>query len=225
MYETHLQNAVSKLEKLCDITILPLTISSEQHDYSVSDYLNWGWLQLYKVPVQAVIALRGAYPNGTNVITYPGEWISVRGESGQINVIPNQGGLGAVIVGQGGDFLPLIMGGTSHVPNLWQVDYVAGMDTENMPRMVVEAIAKMACIDLLAIFSDLVRPVGVSSESVSADGLSQSMSYQAPAFASRITQYNSDLYGPQGKQQDLSMTSGLLRQILDAYRPINMASV
>lgn len=223
-YETHMQNAVSKIERLCDITILELTINSEEHDYHINDYLSWGWLQLWKVPVRQVTRLRGQYPGGSSVVEYPGEWISIRGEAGQINIVPNMGALGAVTIGQGGD-MPVVMGNVSTVPNLWLVDYVAGMDPDNLPRMIVEALAKMACIDLLGILSDLIRPIGVSSESVSADGLSQSMSYQAPAFASRITQYTSDLYGPAGKQQDMAMTSGLLKQILDAYRPINMASV
>lgn len=225
VFETHMQNAVVKLEKLCDITILPLTIKAEEHDYIVTDYLNWGWMQLYKVPVKMVTELRGVYPLGTNVVKYPNEWIQVNGESGQINVVPTQGAIGAVIIGQGGDFVPIMYGGVSRVPNLWQVDYVAGMDTNEMPRMIVEALAKLACMDLLSIFSDLTRPVGVTSQSASVDGLSQSQSYAVPAFQARLQRYEADLYGPQGKQQDLTMTSGLLKQIQNAYRPMTLASL
>ena len=225
VFETHMQNALVKLEKLCDITILPLTISKEAHDYHVTDYLSWGWLQLYKVPVKMVTALRGVFPLGTNAVVYPNEWISVNGESGQINVVPAAGGIGAMIIGQGGDFIPILYGGVSHIPNLWEVDYVAGMDTDDMPRMIVEALAKLACMDLLAIFSDLTRPIGVTSESASIDGLSQSMGYTVPAFQGRLQRYEADLYGPQGKQQDLTMTSGLLKQIQNAYRPMTLASL
>jgi len=224
-FDYHLSNAVAKLEKLCDIAILELDIKSEEHDYLVTDYLNWGWMQLYKVPVKQVNELRGVYPLGTNVVKYPNEWIQVNGEAGQINVVPTQGAIGAVIIGQGGDFVPLVYGGVSRVPNLWQVDYVAGMDPDNMPRMVVEGIAKLACMDLLTIVSDTTRPVGVTSQSASVDGLSQSQSYAVPAFQGRLQRYTADLYGPEGKQQDLTMTSGLLRQIRDAYRPITLASI
>lgn len=223
-FETHMQNAVRKLEKLCDICILELTINSEEHDYHVTDYLDWGYLQAYKVPVKQVNQLRGVFPPSTNVIIYPNEFIQIRGESGQINVVPNQGALGTMVIGQGGDFLPLLYAGVKKVPNLWQLDYVAGMNPDDLPRMIVEAIAKMACIDILRIMSDLARPIGVTSESASIDGLSQSMSYQLPAFQARIKGYMEDLYGPDGKQQDLTMTSGLLKQIYDAYRPINMVS-
>jgi len=224
-YETHLQNALVKLETLCDIAVLPQVITVEQHDYHANDYIDWGWLKLFKSPVLSIQALRGVYPAGSNIITYPVEMVKVRKDTGQINLVVTQGALSSVIVGQGGDFLPLIYAGVSKVPNLWEVDYTVGMDINNLPRTIVEAIAKLACVDLLTIFSDLIRPVGISSESASIDGLSQSMSYQAPAFQARLTRYDSDLYGPNGKRQDLAMTSGLLKQILDKYRPINFEAV
>lgn len=223
-FETHMQNAVRTIEMLCDITILELTITSEEHDYHAQDYLQWGWLQLFKVPVKSVTKLRGVFPLGVSIVTYPGEWIQIRGDAGQINVVPNQGALGSVIIGQGGDFLPVLYGGISSIPNLWQVDYVAGMDPDNLPREIVEVIAKMACIDILTIMSDLVRAIGVSSESASIDGLSQSMSYQLPAFQARIARYTEELYGPNGKSQEMTMTSGKLKQLYDKYRPINMVS-
>jgi len=223
-FETHMQNALRKLEKLCDISILEVVITDEQHDYYAQDYINWGWLQLFKVPVKSITQLRGVFPLGVSIVTYPPEWIQIRKDSGELNVVPNQGALSAVIIGQGGDFLPILYQGISSVPNLWRVDYIAGMDPLDLPRMIVEALAKLACIDLLRIMSDLVRPIGVNSESASIDGLSQSMSYQLPAFQARISQYSEDLYGPAGKSQELTMTSGLLKQILDAYKPINMVS-
>lgn len=225
LFETHMQNAVAKIEKLCDICILPLTVNAEQHDYRITDYQNWGFLHLYKVPVRWVSALRGVYPAGTSVVQYPTEAIQIRGDTGQLNLVPTSGALGSLIIGQGGTFVPLVYGQLSEVPNLWEVDYQAGMDVKDLPRMIVEAIAKLACMDLLAIFSDLSRPIGVTSESVAVDGLSQSQSYQIPAFQARIQRYEADLYGPAGKNQQLAMTQGLLKQILDAYRPLNLESL
>jgi hypothetical protein len=224
LYDTHMMNAARKLEALCDIVVLPQTITAEEHDYHAADFMQWGFLRLYRVPVRAVYSVRAVYPAGGSTVNYPTEMIEVREDTGQINIVATQGSLSSVIVGQGGDFLPLVYGGVSTVPNLWQVDYLAGMDPEDVPRLIVEAIMKMASMDLLALFSDLVRPIGVNSESASIDGLSQSMSYQLPAFQARIKRYSEDLYGPDGKQQDLTMTSGMLKQILNKYRPINMVS-
>lgn len=225
-FETHLQNAVAKLEKLCDICILTREIRNEVHDYHIQDYMNWGWLGLYQVPVQRVLKFRGMYPLSTRGVEYPNEWINIRGDSGQITIVANHGSLASLTIGQGGMFLPILYNqGAGHIPDLWYVDYVAGMDPENLPRPIVEAIAKLACMDILSIFSDLTRPIGISSESASIDGLSQSTSYTVPAFQGRLTRYESDLYGPPGKSQELSMTSGLLKQIRDFYRPINMESL
>lgn len=224
-YETHMQNAVAKIEKLCDICILELTTTAEQHDYQLNDYMQWGFLRLYKVPVKWVTALRGVYPANTDAVSYPTEAIEVIANTGQLNIVPTAGTLGSLIIGQGGSFVPLVHGQVSQIPNFWEVDYTAGMDYNNLPRMICEAIAKLACMDILTIMSDLARPIGVTSESVSIDGLSQSQGYQIPAFQARLKQYTSDLYGPEGKNQLLAMTSGLLKQIMDAYRPILLEGI
>lgn len=224
-FETHMQNAMRYIEETCDITVIEVSVKNEQHDYRVTDYAVYGFMQLFKVPLRAVKQVRAVYPLGQNIAVYPDEWIQPQGYSGQIHIIPSRGSLGSVIIGQGGDFIPLIYGGLSYLPSLWEVDYVAGFDPENLPRMVVDAWAKLTAMNILTILSDLVRPIGVSSTSASIDGMSQSMSYQLPAFQARLSRYSQDLYGPDGKQQQLAMTSGLLKQIYDVYRPQNMASL
>jgi hypothetical protein len=222
-FETHMQNAVRKLEELCDLCVLEKTIRGESHDYRSSDFLAWGFLQLFKVPIRRVTAMRAVYPVGTSIATYPNDWIQLT-ENGQVQLVPQRGSLGSAVIGQGGDLLPVLFSGVGHLPHLWEADYVAGFDPENMPRTIVEAIAKLACIDILTIMSNLARPLGLNSESLSIDGLSQSQSYQAPAFKTQLDQYTADLYGPMGKQP-LHTTSGLLKQIVDYYRPLNMASL
>ena len=224
-YETYLQNAVRKLEMLCDISILSLTINAEQHDYDASDYIQWGFLRTFKVPVKQIDELRGVYPTNVSAVRFPSEWIEFRADTGQINIVANGGGLGQVVIGQGGTILPMLYGGMSTLPNLWQIDYVAGMDEMNLPRPIVEAVAKMAASEILTMMSDLIRPLGVNSQSVSIDGLSQSQSYQVPAFKARLDRYDADLYGPAGKQQVLAMTNGLLKQIYDAFHPIQLESM
>ncbi len=224
-YETHLMNAARHIEGLCDIAIVEEVIQAEEHDYRIGDYMTYAFMQLFKSPVRRVDEVRAVYPLGQTIQVFPQEWIRLEPLHGQIHLVPSRGSLGQIIIGQGGDFLPLIYGGLSYLPNLWQVDYTAGMDPENLPRDVVEAIAKMAALDVLTVMSDLVRPIGVASESVSIDGLSQSMSYLAPAFQQHIVRYTDDLYGPAGKSQNMRTTGGLLRQIHDQYRGFNLASL
>jgi hypothetical protein len=224
-YETHLQNAARKIEKITGVSILEETIIGEAHDYRVGDYVEYAFLQLFKAPVRSVENMRAVYPLGDTIQSFPNEWIRLEAMHGQIHLVPSGGSLSNVIIGQGGDFLPLIYGGLSYMPNLWEVDYTAGFDPENFPREVAEAIAKLACIDILSIASDLIRPIGINSESVSIDGLSQSQSYMAPAFKQRIDRYVFDLFGIEGKAQDAKTTSGLLRQIHDYHFAFNLASL
>ncbi len=224
-YETHMQNAVRKIEKITTVSILEETLTGEQHDYRVSDYMQWAFLQLFKAPVRSVENLRAVYPLGETIQSFPDEWIRLEAMHGQIHLVPSSGSLGNIIIGQGGSFLPLIYGGLSYMPSLWEVDYTVGFDPDDFPREVAEAIAKWACIDILSIASDLVRPIGINSESVAIDGLSQSQSYLAPAFKQRIDRYNQDLYGPEGRNQEFKTTSGLLKQIHDYHFAFNLASL
>lgn len=99
------------------------------------------------------------------------------------------------------------------------------MDPADFPRDVADAIAKLAVVEMLSIASDLVRPIGIASESLSIDGLSQSQSYLAPAFKQRIDRYSMDLFGPDGKDQFGRVTGGLLRTIHDYYRPPNLSAL
>lgn len=223
-FDHHMQNAVRKLETICDITVLPTTFTDEEHDYHVKDYVQWGFLRLFRVPVIKVMKLKGQFP-ATGAVDFPTSMIQIRADCGQLNLVATRGSLAQVTVGQGGDYLQLLNGGISQLPNMWLVSYEAGFDMNNIPRMIVEAIAKLACIDILTILSDVVRPLGLSSESTSMDGASQSQSYQVPAFQARMKTYVADLYGPDGKRQEFAMTSGLLKQIFDKYRPISLESI
>ena len=224
-FETHMMNAVRRIEGIANISILEKVLTAEEHDYRVGDYQMFAFLQLFHFPVKRVEAVRAVYPLGLTIQDFPKEWFRVEESHGQIHLVPSRGSLGQIILGQGGDFLPLIYSGLSYLPHLWEIDYVAGMDECDMPRDVVEAIAKYASIEILTIMSDLIRPIGVSSESVSLDGMSQSQSFQLPAFQQRINRYIFDLYGIEGKQQDLKTTSGLLKHLYDQFHGFNLASL
>ena len=224
-YETHMMNAVRRIEGITNVSILENTIVGEEHDYRVGDYMIYSCLQVFKTPVRSVSRISAVYPLGQVIQEFPPEWIRLEALHGQIHLVPSRGSLAQIILGQGGAFLPLIYGGLSYLPALWAIDYIAGMDPEDLPRDVVEAIAKLAAIDILTIASNLIRPIGVTSESVSIDGLSQSQSYQVPALIQHIGRYTEDLWGPNGKQQDMKTTSGLLRQIHDQFFGFNLASL
>jgi hypothetical protein len=221
----HMNVAMRKLQDITQISVMEEAINAEPHDYYINDYTTYAFLQLFKWPVLSVEQVRAVYPAGQTIQVFPNEWVRLTVEHGQIHLVPSRGTLGQIIIGQGGDYLPLIYSGLTYLPALWEVDYTVGFDQDDIPPGIAEAIMKLASVEILTIASDLIRPLGVTSESVSMDGLSQSQSYTVPAFQQRINRYIFDLYGIEGKNQTLKTTSGLLRQLHDQYHGFTLASV
>ena len=92
-----------------------------------------------------------------------------------------------------------------------------------MPRQFIEAICKVACIDLLTVVADVIYPPGMTSKSVGIDGLSESFGImnngqKPPVFTGRIVQYEQELYGPNGND-------GLLYQLRTSYHGLPLQSM
>ena len=223
VFLAHIDQAFGKLEQLTNVDVLSHAYTAETHDYHVSDYMKYGFLQLFHVPVQSVSEVRAVYPAGQTIQTFPTEWIRLNGNHGQIHLVPTSGTLSQVIIGQGADYLPLIYSGLGYLPALWEVDYISGIDPTKVPAVIVEAVCKIACIELLQKLSDTITPLGVQSQSLSVDGLSQSKGYMVPAFKGRIDAYKGDL-GLSG-QPGQDNAGGLLAQIRRDYLGINLASL
>lgn len=224
-YTQKLNTALSVFEHMTQLTVTPTEIKGETHDYYVSDYQAFAFLQLYQYPViqnQDSPVVSAIYPTGQTITTFPREWVRLDYLHGQIQLIPTQGTISQVILGQGGSYLPIIYQGLGYLPQLFNVDYTAGFDTGKVPQLFLDAISKLATIELLSSVGDSVRPTGVSSQSFGVDGVSESRSFVTspegvPIFAGRISQYRRELLGdPQYKSQ------GLLREIRDTYRGVNM---
>ena len=91
--------------------------------------------------------------------------------------------------------LPMLGGGVRIVPNFWHITYMTGFTI--VPSDIIGAIAKFAAIQVLAVLGDIVLGSGISNESISFDGLSQSISSTNSsgnsAYGSRIKQYADEL--------------------------------
>jgi hypothetical protein len=221
IYEHWLITAITKLEEITNVDVLLRVITAETHDYRVNDYVAYGFLQLHRVPALDVTSVRAVYPTGQTIQVFPHEWVRLEQVHSQLHLVPTSGTLSQVILGQGADYLPLIYSGLGYLPQLWEVDYSSGFDPDAVPRSIIDAIAKLASLELLQVMSDTVAPIGQSSQSLSVDGLSQSRSYQIPAFQARIAAYKADL-GLQGGDPG---KGGLLGQIRNNYLGIVMASI
>lgn len=215
-YFYHLSRAVQELERETHVNIMRKTISDEKHDYDVRDYFQFAFLKLFEAPIVSVERVSLVYPTGVNIFTIPSEWVKMYPENGQIHLVPTTGTLSMVILGQGGTYLPLIYQGLGYLPHLFHVDYTAGLETGEIPLDVMDAIFKLACIELLRVAGDILYPPGTTSLSVGIDGLSQSQGHQNPPFRARLDSYKEDLYG------DGRTNRGLLAKIKQFYHGMNM---
>lgn len=225
-FEEKIAMAISKLEDITHIDILERTVCGEKHDYIVTDYLSFAFMQLNRVPAQSVSEVRAVYPTGQIVQVYPSEWVRLQVEHSQFHLVPTSGTLANVMMGAGAGagYLTFIFGATSYLPQLWEIDYKSGFAENAVPREIVSVICKLASIDILLLMSDLIGPLGIASSSLGIDGMSQSISRQLPAFKARIDQYRMDL-GLPGPGSDGKYGSGEIGQIRRTYLGMVMTSV
>lgn len=226
-YEQKINTACSQFEHHTQLKVMPTVFTKEKHDYYIRDYEHYAYIQLYNYPILPTTGpdtpvVRAVYPTGQVVTTFPAEWVRADLKHGQIQLIPTQGSLSQVILGQGGSYLPIIYQGLGYLPHLFEVDYTAGFDTGQVPQVFLDAIAKLATMELLSVMGDTVRPAGVTSQSIGIDGLSESQGFQnsnefAPIFSGRISQYKRELFG-----DPRLGTMGLFNQIRSYYRGINL---
>jgi len=224
-YNQKIASAISNFEHYTNLTLLPRDIEDELHDYYVKDYQHFAYLQLFHYPIivtSSTPEVSAKYPTGQVVTTFPSEWVRVDAQHGQLQLVPTQGTLSQVILGQGGSYLPIIYQGMGYLPQLFHVKYRAGFEKGTIPQIFLDSIAKLATIELMASVADAILPAGITSQSLGIDGLSESRSFMqngqlAPVFSGRISQYKKELFGDPsiGKQ-------GLFDEIKSFYRGLNM---
>lgn len=217
-YLRHINNAIVQFERETKICVLRRTITDEVHDYNVADYQAFNYVQLYNYPVVSVEAFNAIYPTGQTVFNFPVTWIRLNKEHGQVQLVPTQGSLSSVILGQGGTYLPLIYSGLGYLPGLFHVDYTAGFAPGKIPFDVLDAICKLACISMLGLVGLTIFPPGVTSMSAGIDGLSQSMGMTTP-FSGLLEAYRAELYG------DGRAMTGQLKLLREHYRGLTMRVV
>lgn len=197
LFVHYLNAAVDYIQNLLDITISP-TEFTERHDYFRSDYRNWGFIQLDHNPVRTVKRITLMYGD-QRTVQIPLDWVQLDKLAGQITLFPSAGSANSLIIGQTG----LLFGFQSQwdwAPRLWEVEYEAGID-ENDPSipcdLLKETIFKRASMGILNVWGDLIIGAGIASQSVSVDGLSQSIGTTQSAMfggaSARIESYAKDI--------------------------------
>lgn len=141
------------------------------YDYNPSEFSfsdKWGFLKLRNKPLQSVSRVRFAYPGGpTAHYDLPLDWIRSDKKFGQIQFVPSSTAFAAPL----NAFVMQAIGNGRTIPLAIQISYVAGLANvaQDWPD-IIDAVMKTAS---LKVIEDAFLP---QSGSISADGLSQSMS-------------------------------------------------
>jgi hypothetical protein len=138
----------------------------------------WGWLQLRQRPAHEVQDFSMTYPDQyQSIFEIPLDWVRLDKKYGRISLVPTQKVAQIALDG----YIMSAIGGGATIPLMLSVKYTAGLrDARNDYPDLINAIYKRAVLDII---EDKFMP---ASGSVSADGLSQSISFQAKDYAERI---------------------------------------
>jgi hypothetical protein len=134
----------------------------------------WGYIVTRHHPIVSVSAFRFVYPSPTSgTYDLPLDWLRIDKKYGHIQLVPGT----QAFAGPFSAFVMQMLGGGRDIPYGVQLNYVAGLQDValNWPD-IVQVIKRRAA---LAIVEDAFVP---SSGSISADGLSQSLSVQMDAY-------------------------------------------
>lgn len=142
------------------------------YDYAPTDFAfndKWGTIKLRNKPLRQVTRVRFAYPGGPNAhYDLPLDWVRADKKYGMIQFVPSSTAFAAPL----NSFVMQAIGQGRTIPLAIQVSYVAGLKDihVNFPELL-DAVYKKAAIKVI---EDAFLP---ASGSISADGLSQSISH------------------------------------------------
>jgi hypothetical protein len=152
----------------------------EGYDYDPSMFSEdrWGLFNTHSSPIIEVKGIRFAYPAyGSATFDIPAEWIQLNRKYGQVQIVP----LSTAVVAQLTPMLMQLVATGRTIPNMVRITYVAGLKNAaaDYPELV-DAVKKLA---VLKIIEDGFLP---QSGSISADGLSQSMSVDMSKYEDSV---------------------------------------
>lgn len=216
VYQYYINAAVEQLQNYLGIKLFKQVIQ-ESKDFYSDDWQQWGYVKT-TYPVRCAFELTG-YLGTIRQVTYPTDWLSVRKTSDgelyqrQIHIIPNSANIQNEAIMYTGILPSVNYHSNRRIPNYWTMVYVTGFDS--IPADILNALGKIAALNILAMTSDaLLYQPGMNTNTISLDGLSQSISLNANGvFSNRIKQYQLDLWGD-GKNQ------GELQRLADRYKAI-----
>lgn len=213
----YIDNAVSEIESYLGLKLRRQIISEERH-FHREDWLNWGYLKA-TYPIVCPVSLIGRLGN-VQQIDYPKKWLSAKKTSDgksfsrSLYLVPSGSDSTTQIVTFIGSAMGFSLSRYSNIPDYWTIEYITGWD--DIPAEILNVVSMLVVANILQIISDAImsgasrqfldsqgNPVlvqngagsfglGLSSKSISIDGLSQSTSTfvngQTGLFGARLKQ-------------------------------------
>lgn len=136
----------------------------------------WGFIATRNKPIVSVQSLKFIYPAaGGNTTEFPTDWLRLDKKYGQVRIVPTAGSLAA--------FASVAMfqfSGQRLIPHMVHLTYVAGINAARDYPELVDAVKKLAVLKLIE------DGFPGQSGSISADGLSQSISVDMDKYHESI---------------------------------------
>lgn len=198
----YIKAAQEEIEKYFDIKLFH-QLYTETKDYYRDDYNNGFPFVRTSFPVRKIRTMVGRL-NSVEQIVYPEEWLQAKTSSDgryhrQFGVVPN----GSVV---NADADVILLGVSAHyglrsypqIPNYWYTQYETGWNYTDVPSDLLNLVGKLAAIGLFNVAGDIaLGQAALASQSLSIDGLSQSISTTASAtssaYSARIIQYTKEI--------------------------------
>lgn len=214
----YIDTAVSEIESFLSLRLRRQIIKEEKSFYR-QDWLNWGYLKA-TYPVVCPVGLIGRFGQ-VSQITYPRDWLSSRytndakNYSRTLSIVPSGNQGTAQIITFIGSAVGMSLNRWDNIPDYWEMEYVTGWD--DIPKDILNVVCLLVTASVLQIISDAIVSgsarqmidsngnatlvqsgvsagfgLGLSSKSISIDGLSQSTSTyvngQTGLFGARLKQ-------------------------------------
>lgn len=194
MLKDYIQLAVDTAETECSIDIMPVQYS-EKFAFDKAEYDQFGYFKCTHKPVHSIEKLAVTPSDNIDVFIVPLEWVETTFLTyGQVNIIPltlaiTSTGITNSQAGGGSVFLN-ILGQKPWVPAFWSMWYTTGFANGMIPTIINDLIGTIAAMRVLSMLAATYR---TNSNSLSIDGMSQSVSTPGPQlFKVRLEELAND---------------------------------
>lgn len=194
LLSSSINSAIATAEQVLDICITPQVTEEEFHDFEGELMDSYQYTLLFKRPVIEIE--RVSLMLGTReMLRIPENWIQLNRKMGEVTLFPTSGSAQMIIPQEVG-FMPFFMR-RNYMPSAFRFSYTAGMKLEDIPANLLEFIYKRAAINVFQVWGDQIIGAGIANQSVSIDGLSQSIGTTQSAMyggaSARIQDYKNDI--------------------------------